>query len=182
MPDIMSVAKGLSGGYLPLGAAVYQDAIYQRIMAAHGHIVSGHTYTGHTACCAAGLAVQTIIKRDKLVERVAAESPYLFARLGEAIGDMDCVGDIRGRGFFVGVELVADRATKEPFDPALQIFARVRDRGLANGLICYPTGGNVDGVRGDQVILSPPYIASRAELDEIVDKFALTLGQVIDDL
>ena len=89
---------------------------------------------------------------------------------------------IRGRGFFVGIELVADRATKEPFDPALQIFARVRDRGLENGLICYPTGGNVDGVRGDQVILSPPYVASRAEIDEIVDKFALTLGQVVDAL
>ena len=182
VPDIMSVAKGLSGGYLPLGAAVYQDSMYQPIMAAHGHIASGHTYTGHTTCCAAGLAVQTIIKRDRLDERVAAESPYLFARLGEAIGDMDCVGDIRGRGFFVGIELVADRATKEPFDPALQMFARVRDRGLENGLICYPTGGNVDGVLGDQVILSPPYVASRAELDEIVDKFALTLRQVVDDL
>ncbi len=182
VPDIMALAKGLSGGYLPLGAAVYQDRIHQRIMASHGELITGHTSTGHTTCCAAGLAVQTIVRRDDLVAKASDDGEYLFARLGEAIGGRDHVGDIHGRCLFIGIELVADRQTKEPFDPALQLFARVRARALDNGLICYPTGGNVDGVKGDQIILAPPFTATRAELDEIVDKLAVSLEQVIDDL
>ena len=110
------------------------------------------------------------------------DSVYMMDRLREAIGDRDEVGDIRGRGLFIGIELVADRETREPYDPSLQVFARVRDRAFDNGLICYPMGGNVDGVRGDQVILAPPFVASRAELDEIVDKFAVSLAQAIEAL
>ena len=179
VPDIMALAKGLSGGYLPLGAAVYQNRIHQRIMERHGELITGHTFTGHTTCCAAGLAVQTIVRRDNLVAKASDDGAYLFTRLREAIGGRDYVGDIRGRGLFIGIELVADRQAKEPFDPALQLFAKVRDRTLENGLICYPTGGNVDGVKGDQIILSPPFTATRAELDEIVDKLAASLEQVI---
>ena len=179
-PDIMAIAKGLAGGYMPLGAAVYQERLYERIVEAHGEVISGHTYTGHTTACAAGLAVQNIIRRDKLVDKASSDGRYLRAQLGETIGDLDFVGDIRGRGLFIGIELVADRASKEPFDPELQLFARVRERAFDNGLICYPMGGNVDGVRGDQVILSPPYTATRAELDEIIDKFGLSLKQVFD--
>ena len=177
-PDIMAIAKGLAGGYMPLGAAVFRDRLYQRIVEAHGEIISGHTYSGHTTACAAGLAVQTIIRRDGLVEKASADGRYLREQLGETLNDLDFVGDIRGRGLFIGIELVADRDTKEPYDPELQLFDRVRARALANGLICYPTGGNVDGVKGDQIILSPPYTASRAELDEIIDKMAKTLRQV----
>ena len=181
-PDIMAIAKGLSGGYMPLGAAVYQDHLYQRIIEAHGEVISGHTYTGHTTACAAGLAVQKIIRRDGLVEKATADGDYLRTQLGQAIGDLDFVGDIRGRGLFIGIELVADRDTKEPYDPELQLFIQVRTRAFSNGLICYPTGGNVDGLRGDQIILSPPYTASRAELDEIVDKMATSLRQVRETL
>ena len=177
-PDIMAIAKGMAGGYMPLGAAVFQDRLYQRIVEAHGEVISGHTYSGHTTACAAGLAVQTIIRRDKLVDKASADGRYLRAQLRQTIGDLDFVGDIRGRGLFIGIELVADRKTKEPYDPELQLFARVRSRAFANGLICYPTGGNVDGRRGDHVILAPPYTASRAELDEIIDKMATTLRQV----
>jgi adenosylmethionine-8-amino-7-oxononanoate aminotransferase len=177
-PDIMAVAKGLAGGYLPLGAAVYNERVAGPIFARHGAPLTGHTFTGHTTACAAGVAVQTIMLREKLVEKVATDGVYLLDRLGKAIGSRDYVGDIRGRGFFIGIELVADRASKEPFDPALQLFAKVRDRSFANGLICYPTGGNVDGVRGDQIILAPPYNATRAELDEIVEKLAGSLAEV----
>ncbi len=180
MPDIMALAKGLAGGYLPLGAAVYGQRIHQRIVATYGEIRTGHTYGGHTTACAAGLAVQRIIRRDGLVAKAKEDGDYVFARLRETIGDRDYVGDIRGRGLFIGIELVADRASKAPFDPELQLFARVRERAFDNGLICYPMGGNVDGVRGDQVILSPPYTATRAELDEIIDKFGLSLKQVFD--
>ena len=174
----MAIAKGLAGGYLPLGAAVFRERLHERILEAYGEVISGHTYTGHTTACAAGLAVQTIIRRDRLVRKASADGRYLRDRLGETIGNLDFVGDIRGRGLFIGIELVADRETKEPYDPELQLFARVRARAFANGLICYPTGGNVDGRRGDHVILAPPYTASRAELDEIIDKMATTLRQV----
>jgi adenosylmethionine-8-amino-7-oxononanoate aminotransferase len=181
-PDIMSVAKGLAGGYLPLGAAIYGDKVADAILPAHGGPLTGHTFTGHTACCAAGVAVQTIVKRDRLVEKVAEDGKYLRAALAERLGDKPYVGDIRGRGFFIGIELVADRATKEPFDPAQQVYIKVRDQSFANGLICYPSGGNVDGVKGDHVILAPPYIATRNELDEIVDKLAKSLDQVMAKL
>jgi len=182
VPDIMSVAKGLGGGYLPLGAAIYHERLWQPMQARHGGLMTGHTFTAHTTACAAGVAVQTIVERDKLVERVAKEGPRLMGMLREAVGDLPFVGDIRGRGFFIGIELVADRASKEPYDPALQLFARVRDKSFANGLICYPAGGNVDGVKGDHVIIAPPYNASESELGEIVDKLATSLKQVFEAL
>ncbi len=182
VPDIMSVAKGLGGGYLPLGAAIYHERLWQPMQARHGGLMTGHTFTAHTTACAAGVAVQTIVERDKLVERVAKEGPRLMGMLREAVGGLPFVGDIRGRGFFIGIELVADRASKEPYDPALQLFARVRDKSFANGLICYPAGGNVDGVKGDHVIIAPPYNASESELGEIVDKLATSLKQVFEAL
>ena len=181
-PDIMSVAKGLAGGYLPLGATIYSERIAGPIIERYGAPLTGHTFTGHTTACAAGVAVQTIIERDKLVEKVAAEGPLLMQDLRDALADRPYVGNIRGRGFFIGVELVADPETKEPYDCGLQLFARIRDRAFLNGLICYPSGGNVDGVKGDQIILAPPYNATRGELGEIVDKLATTLSQVMGAL
>jgi adenosylmethionine-8-amino-7-oxononanoate aminotransferase len=182
VPDIMAIAKGLAGGYLPLGAAILQERLWRPIEARHGALLTGHTFSGHTACCAAGVAVQTIIEREHLVERVTGEGARLIAQLREVLGERPYVGDIRGRGFFIGIELVADRERKEPFEPALRLFERVRDQSFANGLICYPSSGNVDGVKGDQIIIAPPYNAARAELDEIVDKLQLSLTQVIEGL
>jgi hypothetical protein len=179
-PDVMAVAKGLAGGYLPLGVAVYSERVAGPILARHGAPLTGHTFTGHTTACAAGVAVQTVVERERLVEKVARDGVYLMDRLHATLGQRDYVGDLRGRGFFIGIELVANRDSKAPFDPALQLFAKVRERSFANGLICYPTGGNIDGVRGDQIILAPPYNATRAELDEIVEKLALSLAEVMD--
>jgi len=181
-PDIMSVAKGLAGGYLPLGATIYSEKIAGPIIERYGAPLTGHTFTGHTTACAAGVAVQTIIERDKLVEKVAADGPVLMQSLRDALADRPYIGNIRGRGFFIGIELVADQETKEPYDCGLQLFARVRDRAFLNGLICYPSGGNVDGVRGDQIILAPPYNATREELGEIVDKLVTSLSQVMGAL
>jgi adenosylmethionine-8-amino-7-oxononanoate aminotransferase len=172
VPDLMAIAKGLAGGYLPLGAAVYHRKVAEVILAVHGAPLTGHTFSAHTACCAAGVAVQTIIKRDKLVERVHDNGPKLMQMVRHALHGIDAVGDIRGRGYFIGVEFVADRATKEPFPAELQLFARIRQTTFDDGLICYPVGGNVDGVNGDIVIVAPPYNASDDELAEIVDKFA----------
>lgn len=178
-PDILAVAKGLAGGYQPLGVAICTSAVYDALHAAHGAFQTGHTFTGHTAACAAGVAVQRIVARDGLVARVMANEPRLKGWLGDALSGVEAIGDIRGRGHFIALELVADRDTKQPFDPARKLFLKIRAQAMANGLICYPVGGNVDGVRGDIVILAPPYNASDAELQEIVGKTAQSVQQVL---
>ncbi|MDF2095965.1 aspartate aminotransferase family protein [Aquibaculum arenosum] len=182
VPDVMSVAKGLAAGYMPLGAAVYHRRIGEVIEAAHGAVSTGHTFTGHTAACAAGVAVQRIVEREKLVEKVAAEGPLLHRLLGEALEGVEAVGDIRGRGFFQAVELVADRETKEPFPAELQVHLRVRQAALDRGLICYPVGGNVDGRRGDHVILAPPYNVTEAELAEITGRLGEAVRAVVAEV
>ena len=178
-PDIMTVAKGLAAGYLPLGVAIYSDKVSEAIVAAHGAPMTGHTFTGHTACCAAGIAVQKIVAREKLVERVAANEAKLKKMIAEALAGVEAVGDIRGRGYFIGTELVADRKSKKPFDAAHKLYMKIRQQALSNGLICYPVGGNVDGINGDVVILAPPYNSSDAELGEMVDKMANSIKQVL---
>lgn len=178
-PDIMSVAKGLAGGYQPLGVAICTTAVWEAIRAKDGAFGTGHTFTGHTAACAAGVAVQKIVMRDGLLARVAANEARLKGWLADAFAGLEAVGDIRGRGHFICAELVADRDSKAPFDPSLKLFMRVREQAMANGLICYPVGGNVDGKRGDIVILAPPYNCTDAELQEIVEKTARSVRQVL---
>lgn len=178
-PDIMAIAKGLAGGYMPLGAAVCTTPVWEAIRAADGAFGTGHTFSGHTAACAAGVAVQRIVSRDGLVARVAANEMRIKNWLDDALADVDALGDIRGRGHFIALELVANRATKAPFDAGLKLFAKIRRQAMENGLICYPVGGNVDGMQGDIVILAPPYNATDAELAEIVDKTALSVRQVL---
>jgi adenosylmethionine-8-amino-7-oxononanoate aminotransferase len=178
-PDLMSVAKGLAAGYLPLGAAICTTKVWQAIRAVDGAFGTGHTFTGHTAACAAGVAVQQIIAREGLLARVAANRPRLKAAWGEALAGVEAVGDIRGRGHFIAAELVANRDSKAPFEAERKLFMKIRAQAMANGLICYPVGGNVDGTRGDIVILAPPYNASQAELDEIIDKAATSIKQVL---
>ena len=167
-PDLFAIAKGLAGGYLPLGAAVYHRRGAEVIDRVHGGPLTGHTFTGHTAACAAGVAVQTIVRRERLVERVAADGPRLLAALAAELGGIEAVGDIRGRGFFAGIEFVADRAARRPFAPELGLAGRVGRAALAAGLICYPLSGNVDGVQGDAVLIAPPFNATAAELEELV--------------
>jgi adenosylmethionine-8-amino-7-oxononanoate aminotransferase len=176
-PDIMAVAKGLAAGYLPLGVAIYTDKVSE----AFNHLPqTGHTFTGHTACCAAGVAVQKIVAREKLVERVAANENKFKAMLAESFANVEAVGDFRGRGYFMALELVADRQTKLPFPASQQLALRIRQQAFDNGLICYPVSGNVDGINGDVVILAPPYNATDAELEEIVEKTTLSVMQVLD--
>jgi adenosylmethionine-8-amino-7-oxononanoate aminotransferase len=174
-PDIMTIAKGLAGGYLPLGAAVYSTRVANAINIPQ----TGHTFTGHTACCAAAVAVQKIMTREKLIERVAANEAPLKAMLATAFQDIDAIGDIRGRGHFVALELVQDRQHKNPFAVERKLFFKIRAQALENGLICYPVGGNVDGVAGDVVILAPPYNVTTEELEEIVDKTEKSVRQVL---
>jgi adenosylmethionine-8-amino-7-oxononanoate aminotransferase len=179
-PDIMSVAKGLAGGYVPLSAAIYHDRLKAPMYQKHGGLLTGHTFTGHTLACAAGVAVQKIIRRDNLLQKVRENGLLLKRMLSDALGNRPYVGDIRGRGYFLCVEIVANRATKEPYAREHMIYQKVNRQAFENGLIVYPVGGNADGRRGDIVIVSPPYIATLDELGEIVDKLQRTLQQVMD--
>lgn len=182
MPDIITVAKSLSGGYLPLGAAVYTQDVADVMAAGHGGPLTGHTYTGHTACLAAGVAVQRIVEEEGLLARIRDKGPRWQADLRTRLAHLPQVGDIRGRGYFIGVEVVADPETKAPYAASLGVNGRIRAEGLKRGLICYPSGGHVDGAAGDTVILAPPFNASDAELDEIADKLAATLESVVAGL
>jgi len=172
VPDLVTIAKGLGGGYQPIGAVLAQRRVVQAMSSGSGFFQHGHTYLGHPVACAAALAVQQVIRRDGLLAKVRADATAFESMLRRAFGDHPQVGDIRGRGFFWGLELVADRATKSPFDPALQVHAQIKREAMARGLLCYPFGGTVDGKRGDHVLLAPPFIASRRELDEIVVRLA----------
>jgi len=171
-PDLMAIAKGLGGGYQPVGAVLAASKVVEAIRAGSGMFQHGHTYIGHPMGAAAALAVQKVIRRDRLLERVRTNGDYLAQRLVAALGGHAFVGDIRGRGLFRGVELVCDRATKRPFDPALRLHAKVKAEAMARGLMVYPMGGTVDGQLGDHVLLAPPFISTQADIDAIVERLA----------
>jgi adenosylmethionine-8-amino-7-oxononanoate aminotransferase len=177
--DIMTIAKGLAGGYIPLGATLVTAGVSDPIMREHDAFMTGHTFSGHTAACAAGLAVQRIIERDRLLERVRTAGAKFQAAVRESLARFDEVGDVRGRGFFIGIELVANRKTRAPFAPSRGLSFDVGRRAFDNGLICYPCSGNVDGSAGDTVILAPPYNASDSELDEIRSKLTLAVDAAL---
>lgn len=175
-PDIQAIAKGLGGGYQPIGAMLASGKIIDTIRSGSGAFQHGHTYLAHPLACAAALAVQDVIREDNLLEQVRERGKQLEQRLTERFGNHRHVGDIRGRGLFWAIELVADRASRTSFDPALKLNQKIKAEAFADGLGCYPGGGTVDGVRGDHVLLAPPYIASADEIDLIVDK----LGTAVD--
>jgi adenosylmethionine-8-amino-7-oxononanoate aminotransferase len=176
VPDLLAVAKGLGGGYAPIGALLMQDKIFDVVAAGSGAFPHSHTYMGHPLACAAALAVQRVIRRDNLLANVRAQGVHLSRRLKERFGNHPFVGDVRGRGLFQALELVADRGSKQPFEPQLKLYARVKREAMARGLMVYPMGGTVDGTRGDHVLLAPPFIIDAAVLDTTVER----LGEAID--
>jgi adenosylmethionine-8-amino-7-oxononanoate aminotransferase len=180
-PDICTIAKGLGAGYQPIGATLCTATIYDAIQNGSGFFQHGHTYIGHPAACAAGLAVVKKLTSG-LVDGVTAKGEMLQDMLHAALSQHPNVGDIRGRGLFVGVEFVADRETKECLDPSLKFHARLKNAAFAAGLICYPMGGTVDGQKGDHVLLAPPFIATPDHLGELVEKLTLAIGVVTSDL
>jgi adenosylmethionine-8-amino-7-oxononanoate aminotransferase len=179
-PDLLVIAKGLGGGYQPIGAVLAQGRIVEAMRQGSGFFQHGHTYIGHATACAAALAVQRVIDRDGLLAQVRSRGEQLMSRLREAFGHHPHVGDIRGRGLFVGLELVRDRDSGEPFDPALHVNATLKRVAMDNGLLCYPMGGTIDGRRGDHVLLAPPFIVSEDELDEIVLRLRRALGRTLE--
>ena len=181
-PDLMAIAKGLGGGYAPIGALLVQDNIFDAVAAGSGAFQHSHTYMGHPLACAAALAVQRVIRRDDLLANVRAQGAYLSRRLKERFGNHPFVGDVRGRGLFQGLELVADRDTREPFDPKRKLHARVKREAMARGLMVYPMGGTVDGARGDHVLLAPPFIVDAPLVDTIVERLGEAIDAATEDL
>ena len=179
VPDLLVIAKGLGGGYQPIGAVLAQAHVVGAFAKGSGMFQHGHTYIGHAMACAAALAVQRVIRRDGLVQRVQQQGQGLRQRLQAAFGQHPQVGDIRGRGLFQAIELVVDRASKAPFDPALKLHARIKAAAMAEGLMVYPMGGTIDGRQGDHVLLAPPFIVSDDELDLIVQRLARAVDNAL---
>lgn len=171
-PDMVTIAKGLGGGYQPIGALLASATIYDAIAAGSGFFQHGHTYQGHPLAAAAAKAVIDAVLGRGLLAQVRERGEQLHAALTAALGDHPNVGDIRGRGLFRGIEIVADRATKAPFDPALGVNRKIKTLAFDAGLICYPMGGTIDGLHGDHVLLAPPFIIEPAQIDELVGKLS----------
>ena len=178
-PDIITIAKGLGAGYQPIGAMMCTSSIYQAIENGSGFFQHGHTYIGHPTACAAGLAVTKAIIDRGLLERVNEMGGKLKNALSAQFGQHPHIGDIRGRGLFLGIEIVADRATKQPFSPEKQINKHIKKASFDAGLACYPMGGTIDGKLGDHILLAPPFIISDAQVDEVVGKLDQAIQTVI---
>jgi len=174
-PDILVVAKGLSGGYVPLSGVIVSERVVRPFEARNARFVHGLTYQNHPVACAAGLAVLDIIERDRLVENAAIQGEYLEARLGELADRLPMIGELRGKGLLWGMELVLDRPTKAPFERSLGLARWIHERGLRNGLVIYQSGGST--VASDEIFISPPLIVTRTDIDEIVERFSRTLEQ-----
>ena len=180
-PDLICVAKGLAGGYQAIAAVIVASRVYDVFKENDRIFHHGQTYMGHPVACAAALAVQKKIREHDLLGNVAKQGRYLMKELQLRLGQHPFVGDIRGRGLFIGIELVADRQTKAPFDPALKLHGRVKQAALQRGLICYPGGGTIDGRRGDHILLSPPFIVAHSDIDRIIDLLIPAIDDAIAD-
>jgi hypothetical protein len=174
-PDMIAIAKGLGAGVQPIGALLVSDAIYNTLEGGSGFFQHGHTYLGHPMACAVGNAVLDRLIDDDVLSHVNPSGQKLRDALTARFGNHPNVGDIRGRGLFQGIELVADRGSKEPFDPAHGVAAKIKKRAMAEGLMCYPMGGTIDGERGDHVLLAPPFIIEDEHVDMIVDRLDSTI-------
>ena len=178
-PDIVCIAKGLGGGYQPIGAMLCTDTIYSAIEQGSGMFQHGHTYLGHPVAAAAGRAVLRKLTEQGLVEQARHMGKVLRAELDARFGQNPHIGDIRGRGMFIGLELVADRDTKTPFDPTKKTAAQIKAAAFEAGLICYPMAGTRDGKNGDHVLLAPPFILSNDQVGELTDKLASAMDLVL---
>lgn len=186
LPDIQAVAKGIAASYQPLGAVLMRQHIVDTIAEGAGFFQHGHTYISHASAVAAGLATQRIIKSENLLDNIIKQGDYLTQLLNEQLAKHpdvgQFIGDIRGRGLFRGIEIVTDKASKKVHDPTLPIAANIRQTAMANGLMCYPLAGTIDGVHGNHILLAPAYIVQPHEIEEIVDKLTNSMASVLTKL
>ncbi len=177
VPDLVTIAKGLGGGYQPIGAVLASEKIVSALQSGSGLFQHGHTYICHATAASAALAVQQVIERDNLLDAVKQQGAYLQNALREVLGALPHVGDTRGRGLFAGVELVRDKKSKTPFDPALKLHAGIKANCMARGLMVYPMGGTIDGQYGDHILIAPPFIITPSQLDFVVDTLATVIRE-----
>ncbi|MFB9885901.1 aspartate aminotransferase family protein [Balneatrix alpica] len=178
-PDLLCIAKGLGAGYQPIGATLVSGEIVNTLRNGSGFFQHGHTYIGHATACAAALAVMKTIEKDELLTQVQRLGHGLHERLQAQFDQHPHIGNIRGRGLFWGLELVADRDSKAAFDPNLKVHAKIKQAAMQAGLMCYPMGGTLDGRQGDHILLAPPFILTDSQLDELVDKLGQACQQVL---
>lgn len=178
-PDIVTIAKGLGAGYQPIGAMLCTAEIHDAIQSGSGSFQHGHTYLAHSTAAAASLAVLNEIMDRDLLSNVKAKGVALRSSLEATFGQHSNIGDIRGRGLFMGVEFVADRETKTPFEPTFKLAARLKEAAMQEGLICYPMAGTIDGKMGDHVLIAPPFIMNDAQVDELVGKLSKAVDTVL---
>lgn len=177
VPDLVTIAKGLGGGYQPIGAVLASEKIVSALQSGSGLFQHGHTYICHATAASAALAVQQVIERDNLLDAVKQQGAYLQNALREVLGALPHVGDTRGRGLFAGVELVRDKESKTPFDPALKLHAGIKANCMSRGLMVYPMGGTIDGQYGDHILIAPPFIITPSQLDFVVDTLATVIRE-----
>lgn len=186
VPDIVTCAKGLGGGFQPIGAVLANDKIVNALAMGSGQLRHGHTYMAHPVACAAALAVQEAIKAGDLLSNVRLQGQRLKEALATAFAARPALrphlGEVRGRGLLVAVELVAEASTLSPFDPALGVAVKIRRTAQNMGLICYPSAGTIDGRRGDHVLLAPPYIATAAEIELAVELTCRAVETVVSQV
>ncbi|MCR9235340.1 MAG: aspartate aminotransferase family protein [Alphaproteobacteria bacterium] len=179
-PDMIAIAKGLGAGYQPIGALLVSDGIFDRLAAGTGFFQHGHTYLGHPTACAGALAVMHEVEAQNLLPAVRQRGEALRASLTDRFGAHPNVGDIRGRGLFMGLELVEDRDTKAAFNPSKRVHARLKSSAMQAGLMCYPMGGTIDGQAGDHILLAPPFIIDDSHVTEITDKLSIALEETLE--
>lgn len=180
--DMVALAKGLGGGYQPIGALLFESQILDAIVGGSGAFSHGHTYIGHTLACAAALAVQQTIQREQLLANVQQRGRELMDGLQSAFGNHPHIGDIRGRGLFVGLEFVKCRQTKTPFAPSTHLHTRLKQAAMQNGLMVYPGAGGVDGINGHHLMLAPPFIYQSSHVAELLQKLERSVADALIDV
>ncbi|VAX07453.1 Aminotransferase, class III [hydrothermal vent metagenome] len=170
LPDIVTLAKGLGGGYQPLAAVICKANIHDHIVKQCGSFEHGHTYIGHAAACAAGLAVMDVIENEKLLSKVQHTGKTLMSHLKSSFQSHPNIGDIRGRGLFIALEFTLDKDHKKPPGIALDLPKKLKNSAMKNGLICYPGGGTADGINGAHILLAPPFIYEDSHVSELIEK------------
>ena len=181
-PDMVTSAKGLGAGYQPIGALLCQDYITDAIRDGSGFFQHGHTFMGHATAVAGSLATLKYIQQNNLLPQVNERGEQLRNSLTSKLSNHPHVGDIRGRGLFIGIELVANKETKQPFSATLKLNKKIKSTAMDKGLMCYPMGGTIDGQNGDHILLAPAFIVSESQIEAIAAIISDVIEQVISEL
>ncbi|WDV44315.1 aspartate aminotransferase family protein [Clostridiaceae bacterium M8S5] len=182
VPDIVTCAKGMSCGYTPMGATICTDKIFNTIMVeGSGHFVHGHTYAGNPLSAGIANKVIEIMERESYVENAAKQGDYLMEKIQDLF-KYPIVGDIRGKGLMIGIEFVKNQQTKEPFDTSIGVKSKILNNCMDEGLIVYPGGGSVDGVRGDHILIAPPVNITKEEIDLLFERLEAGIKKTCEEV